>query len=50
MLLQFGTYSGVGIKTALGMGAIDIVIEKNNKDAEKRIEIVPILWMSNYLP
>ena len=36
MLLQFGTYSGVGIKTSLGMGAIDIVVEKNNKDAEKK--------------
>ena len=24
MLLKFGTYSGVGIKTSLGMGAIEI--------------------------
>ncbi len=25
MLMQFGTYSGIGIKTALGMGAIELV-------------------------
>lgn len=32
VLLQFGTYSGIGIKTALGMGAIRLLEERSRSD------------------
>lgn len=34
LLLQYGTYSGVGIKTAMGMGALEI-IENQKKEGSK---------------
>lgn len=38
MLMQFGTYSGIGIKTALGMGAIELVSnDRNFSKTEKGI-------------
>lgn len=38
MLLQFGTYSGVGIKTAIGMGAIQLLDEGREKGDRKSDE------------
>lgn len=29
MLFQFGTYAGIGIKTSLGMGAIQLIEERS---------------------
>ena len=32
LLLQFGTYSGIGIKTAIGMGAVKILDEGRRRE------------------
>ena len=36
MLLRFGEYSGVGIKTSIGMGAIALVDNNSSKKPMKR--------------
>lgn len=35
MLLHFGEYSGVGVKTAMGMGHIEIFNKESNNNAKK---------------
>ena len=38
MLLEFGTYSGVGIKTSLGMGCMRLIKEKGSNGKKNAVK------------